>query len=85
MTVVSSKEFVANDDKYFDMAMTERVFVQRGNIVFIVTQVRKKRKKPNDDFRRTITMDEFNERARGVVEAAYKIYTNERDNFTGSR
>ena len=39
MTVVSSKEFTINDDKYFDLAMNEQVFVQRENIMFIVTKV----------------------------------------------
>lgn len=29
MTVVSSKEFVTNQNKYFDMAMREDVFIQR--------------------------------------------------------
>ena len=63
MKVVSSKEFVANDDKYFDMAMNEQVFVQRGNIVFIVTQEKKKKRlKPDNELRRAITGDELLER-----------------------
>ena len=39
---------------------------------------------PDDDFYRAISMDEFKERARIVVENAYKRYTNERNNITGS-
>jgi hypothetical protein len=39
---------------------------------------------PDDDFYRAISMDEFKERARVVVEDAYKRYTNERNNITGS-
>ena len=34
MTVVSSKEFVSNEDKYFDLALDERVFVKRGKNMF---------------------------------------------------
>ena len=88
MTVVSSKEFVVNEDKYFEMAINEQVFVQRDNMMFVVTRVNEKREKkrlqPDDDLRRAISMDEFKERARTVVEAAYKRYTNERNHFTGS-
>ena len=87
MTVVSTKEFVSNEDKYFDMAMSGQVFVQRDNIMFIVTRVPEKKrnhKKPDDDFRRAITMDEFKERAREVVKTAYKRYTNERNHIAGS-
>ena len=65
MTVVSSKEFSANGDKYFDMAMTEQVFVQRNNILFIVTQAgeqKKKRLEPDSELRRAITGDELLDR-----------------------
>ena len=65
MTVVSSKEFSANDDKYFDMAMTEQIFVMRDNIMFMVTQAderKKKRLKPDSELRRAITGDELLER-----------------------
>jgi len=34
MTVVSSKEFVSNEDKYFDMAVNEELCIKRGNNVF---------------------------------------------------
>jgi predicted transcriptional regulator len=37
MTVVNSKKFATNDDKYFDLALNERVFVKKGNNMFIVT------------------------------------------------
>jgi hypothetical protein len=38
---------------------------------------------PDDDFYRAISMEEFKDRARVVVENAYKRYTNERKNITG--
>ena len=39
MTVVSAKEFASNQEKYFDMAIHEQVFVQRerDNVMFILT------------------------------------------------
>ena len=66
MTVVSSKEFVINEDKYFDLAMNEQVFVQRNNMMFIVSRAneykKKKRLKPDDELRRAITGDELLEK-----------------------
>ena len=37
MTVVSTKEFNTNQDKYFDMALNERIFIKKGNHTFFVT------------------------------------------------
>ena len=34
MTVVSSKEFISNDAKYFDMAVNEELCIKRGNNMF---------------------------------------------------
>jgi len=63
MTVISSKEFMSNEKKYFDLAMTEEIFVKRDNIMFIVSRVNdikpKKCLKPDDDLHRAITMDEL--------------------------
>ena len=39
MTIVSSKEFANNQDKYLDLAINERVFIQKGNHTFFVTNV----------------------------------------------
>jgi len=36
MTVVSTKEFVTNQNKYFDLALNEQVIIQRGNNMFVV-------------------------------------------------
>ena len=75
MTIVSSKEFMSNENKYFDMAMTEEIFVKRENMLFVVTRVdenrKKKRLKPDDDLRRAITMDELLE---GVLEDIHQFY-----------
>jgi hypothetical protein len=34
MTVVSSKEFVSNQKRYFDLALNEQVFIKRGKNMF---------------------------------------------------
>ena len=34
MTVVSSKEFVGNQKRYFDLAVNEELFIKRGKNVF---------------------------------------------------
>ena len=62
MTVVSAKEFNSNQEKYFDMALNDHVYIQRGNGLFIVMRANesaRKYKEPDDDLRRAITMDEF--------------------------
>jgi len=47
MTVVSSREFASNQEKYFDMALNEQIYVQRerDNVMFILTTAN-----DNDDF-----------------------------------
>ena len=34
MTVVSSKEFVTNQKRYFDLAVNDELFIKRGKNVF---------------------------------------------------
>jgi len=36
MTVVSTKEFVTNQKKYFDLALNEQVIIKRGKNMFLV-------------------------------------------------
>ena len=77
MTVVSSKEFTTNHDKYFKLALNEQVYIRKGNNMFIVTIANDKKKKylePDDDLRRAITMDEFLERALVMVDELDKKY-----------
>ena len=66
MTVVSSKEFVTNENKYFKLARNEQVFVEKDETMFIVTIASGAKKKkylaPDDDLRRAITADELVER-----------------------
>ena len=69
MTVVSSKEFVKNEDKYFDMALNEQVFVKRGDNMFLIinknmniyhnASVYEEVLEPDDDFRSAISAKEL--------------------------
>ena len=62
MTVVSTKEFNTNQDKYFRLALNEQVFIQRGSNMFVVStaeEPQKRYKEPDDDLCRAITMDEL--------------------------
>ena len=34
MTLVSSKEFIADEDKYFDLALNGGVCIQRGDFMY---------------------------------------------------
>jgi len=62
MTVVSTKEFNANQEKYFDLAKNnEQVFIQGGDCMFIVTRAvepKKKYKEPDADLRRAIPIEQ---------------------------
>ena len=43
MTVISSNEFKTNQEKYFDLALNERIFIKRGGYMFIVARVTDKK------------------------------------------
>ena len=75
MTVVSSKEFNTNQDKYFDLALDDQVYIQKGNNMFLLlyknvddiniydeASIYEEVLEPDDDFRRAITGDELLER-----------------------
>ena len=64
MTVVSTKEFNANQEKYFDMAESEDVVIQRGENLFVIQSFIPHDEpdvifEPDEDFYRSITMDEL--------------------------
>ena len=75
MTVVSTKEFVNNEDKYLDIAMNGRVYIQRGDCMFIVSMAKEPKKKkylePDDDLRRAITMDELRESVHAHIDTLF--------------
>jgi len=82
MTVISTQEFVDNQNKYFNMAMNQDVCIKRDDGMFQIrynpveeNYVKKpKYKKPDADFYRAISMDEFIEKALVRVEKIDKIY-----------
>ena len=69
MTVVSTKEFNTNQDKYFDLALDEDIFVKRGDLTYLISVAENgypseydEVLEPDDDFRRAITGEELLER-----------------------
>jgi hypothetical protein len=50
MTLVSEQEFIANGTKYFDMALDDKVYIQRGDINFRIMPVDYCTDECDDDF-----------------------------------
>ena len=76
MTVVSSKEFVANQEKYFDLALNEQIYIRNGENMFAVSMAEKYEEsdrifEPDEDFYRSITMEEVREKLHRVVDKLY--------------
>ena len=76
MTVVSSTEFATNQNKYFNMAMTEQVFVQKDNNMFLFTRTNRHEEpemifEPDEDFYQSISMEEVRERLHKVIDKLY--------------
>ena len=75
MTIISSKEFAANQQQYFDLAVTEQVYIQNGKNTFTVSVANEKRKKhkhPDADFYRAITMEEFRKRVHEDIDVIFE-------------
>jgi predicted transcriptional regulator len=79
MTVVNSKEFVANQKKYFDLAVNDEVFIKRGKNTFhlICTNVDKPADEvvyyePDEDFYKSISLDELQRRVKEDIHQWYK-------------
>ena len=77
MTVVSAKEFNANQERYFDMAVSGDVCIRNDKYLFhlickpvdmIDEQVTLQ---PDDDFRRAVTKDEL---LKGIYEDISKRF-----------
>ena len=88
MTVVSSKEFISNEDKYFKMAMDEQVFIQKGDNTFLLihknddmntyhdASVYDEVLEPDEDFYRAISMDELREKVHILIDNLYAQKSN---------
>jgi len=77
MTIVSSKEFIDQQEKYFDMALEDHVIIQRGDNMFLIQNFVPNDEpdvvfEPDDDFYRSITIDELRESAH---EHLHKLFT----------
>ena len=82
MTVVSSKEFVINEDKYFDLALDEQVTIKRGRNMFRLmyappeTYPEQPVLEPDEELRNAITVDELLER---TYERIHKFFVNKNE------
>jgi len=75
MTVVSSKEFVTNQKRYFDLAINDDLFIKRGKNIFqlICTTVNNSINDADDLDDDYITKDEL---LAGIYEDIDKFYAN---------
>ena len=78
MTIVSSREFTANQDKYFKLALDEDVYIKSGENMFVFSIANSVKEpdmifEPDEDFYKSITMEEVRERLHNVV---HKLYEN---------
>ncbi|MCL2040459.1 MAG: hypothetical protein FWG84_00275 [Bacteroidales bacterium] len=74
MTLVSSKEFISNEGKYFDLALDEDVCIQRGDYMFrLVSRPIEEQYppqpflEPDDDLRSAITGTELKKRMKASI------------------
>ena len=87
MTVVSSKEFASHQEKYFEMAMEEQVFIQKDDNMFLLinknidkinichdSSIYEEILEPDEDFYRAISANKFRERLIGVIDTIDKKY-----------
>ncbi|MDR2232214.1 MAG: hypothetical protein LBE56_03705 [Tannerella sp.] len=89
MTVVSTKEFNSDQEKYFDLAINERVYIKRGENVFLLINkngddsdfyhsenVYDEILSPDEEFRRTLSAEEFRNQLSAMLEDVDKKYAN---------
>ena len=71
MTVVSMKEFQSDQNRYFDLAENENIYIRRGESLFIVTKSPEAYKEPDDDLRKAVSMEVIRERLHRHVHALF--------------
>ena len=72
MTVVNTKEFNTNQDKYFDMTLNDHVIIKRGDNMFIVQNFVPSDEPdiifdPDEDFYRSIPIEEVKDSIVGYI------------------
>jgi hypothetical protein len=80
MTVISSKEFATNQERYYDMALNEQVFIKKGINTFLFTCANEYEEtdvifEPDEEFYRSISGDEFKKKALEIVEKVHNRYS----------
>jgi len=77
MTVISSREFATNQERYFDIAINEDVFIKRDRSMFQLIcnnyEMNREREyyEPDEDFYRSISADEFKDKALKIIDKIY--------------
>jgi len=82
MTAITSKEFMVNQKKYFDLAIKEDVLIKRGRNRFHLihskandTSEYDEILEPDEEFYKALTAEEFKEKALKMVEKVhYQFY-----------
>jgi len=81
MTVVSSKEFISKQKRYFDLALNEGIAIKRGKNMFHLTYTPIEKTypeqpilEPDEDFYNAISGEEFKKRALTIVEKVHNAY-----------
>ena len=77
MTVISSKEFATNQNKYFELAMNEQVYIENGENIFVFSIANGVKEpdmifEPDEDFYKSITMEEVREKLHNVINKLYE-------------
>ena len=75
MIVISSKEFAINQNKYFELAINEQVYIENGENVFHLTHTNTMKDKDlelDKDFYRAISIDEFQSIIKEDIHQWYK-------------
>ncbi len=72
MRIISSAEFRDNMKTYLDLASTEQIIIQRGkNETFEI--VKRDYKKPDADYYRSISADEFRRLMHESIDRMYEL------------
>ena len=85
MIVISSTEFAANQQKYFDLARHKNLYIRNGENMFIVSIANQQEEhdmifEPDEDFYRSVSADEFRERLVEVVKQIDQKYAQNASN-----
>jgi len=89
MTVISSKEFATNQAKYYNLARNGQLGIKRGKNMYHLTYApieaypEQPVFQPDDDFYRSISIDELRKRVKEDIHQWYKE-RNDSNSITGS-